>query len=358
VRETDTVARLGGDEFTVILSEMEDINTIETIAQNIIECLAAPFQLLQETGFVSGSLGISLYPNYAQNINALITNADQAMYLAKNLGRNRFSYFTPVLQEASETRMRMLSDLRNALPGKQLVVYYQPIVEISTGKIYKAEALLRWKHPKNGIISPALFIPLAEESGLIHEIGDWVFYEIARDLARWRKVFVPEFKISVNVSPVQFRQDGVDNVSSWIRHSHAMDLPGESLVIEITEGLLLNTEINVTEKLLSFRNAGIQVSVDDFGTGYSSLAYLKRFDIDYLKIDQAFVRNLEDDPDDKALCEAIITMGHKLGLKVIAEGVETEEQRDLLVAFGCDYAQGWLYSKAVPAEELEMLLKE
>ncbi len=356
VRESDTVARLGGDEFTVILSELEDVNSVERIAQKIIERLADPFQLLQETAYVSASVGITLYPSDAQNIDALIKNADQAMYLAKNSGRNRFSYFTAALQEAAQTRLSLLSDLRNALPGSQLEVYYQPIVEMTTGKIHKAEALLRWQHPVRGMVSPMQFIPLAEESGLIHEIGDWVFHEAARQVKRCREMFVPQFQISVNKSPVQFRQKERD-YDSWPNHLHAMGLPGNSLVVEITEGLLLHAEVAVTETLLSFRDAGIQVALDDFGTGYSSLSYLKKFDIDYIKIDQSFVRNLGEDMNDQALCEAIIVMAHKLGLAVIAEGVETERQRDLLAAYGCDYMQGWLYSKAVPAAEFEALLQ-
>ena len=193
--------------------------------------------------------------------------------------------------------------------------------------------------------------------GLIHEIGDWVFHEAASQVKRCREMFVPQFQISVNKSPVQFRENGRDCVS-WPNHLRAMNLPGHSLVVEITEGLLLNAEVGVTGTLLAFRDAGMQVALDDFGTGYSSLSYLKKFDIDYLKIDQSFVRNLGDDPNDQALCEAIIVMAHKLGLKVIAEGVETEQQRDLLAAYGCDYAQGWLYSKAVPTEQFEVLLQE
>ncbi len=356
VRESDTVARLGGDEFIVILSEMEDTNSIERIAQKIVDRLAAPFQLLQETVFVSASMGITLYPDDAQAIDNLLKNADQAMYLAKSSGRNRFRYFTAALQEAAQTRTRLINDLRGALAGKQLAVYYQPIVEMASGKIVKAEALLRWQHPEQGMVSPLQFIPLAEESGLIHEIGDWVFHEATRELKRWRERFVPEFQVSVNVSPVQFRQSGAEDASSWLSHLRAMDLPGQGLVIEITEGLLMNVEINVTEKLLSFHAAGVQVALDDFGTGYSSLSYLKKFDIDYLKIDQAFVRDLAEDANDQALCEAIIVMAHKLGLKVIAEGVETEPQRDLLASYGCDYAQGWLYSKAVPPEQFEALV--
>jgi diguanylate cyclase (GGDEF)-like protein/PAS domain S-box-containing protein len=356
VRKTDTVARLGGDEFTVILSEMGDAKVAERIAQNIIDSLAAPFDLQQEVIFVSASVGITLYPTDSQNIDALIKHADQAMYVAKNLGGNRFVYFTKSLQQAAESRLSMMRDLRKAVVARQLEVYYQPIIEMATGKICKAEALLRWRHPELGMVNPLQFIPLTEESGLIHELGDWVFHMAVHDLARWREQFNPEFQISVNVSPVQFRQNKANYMASWVSHLQAMKLPGQSLVIEITEGLLLNAEANVIEKINSFRNAGIKVAMDDFGTGYSSLAYLKKFDIDYLKIDQSFVCNLVQESSDKALCEAIIVMAHKLGLKVIAEGVETQAQRDQLLAYGCDYAQGWLYAKAMTAGDFEMLL--
>lgn len=357
VRESDTVARLGGDEFIIILSEVEAVNGVERITQNIIDRLAAPFQLLHETAFVSASVGITLYPNDASTIDALMKNADQAMYLSKKSGRGRFSYFTAALQEAAQTRMRLGNDLRNALAGNQLMVYYQPIVEMATGNIFKAEALVRWQHPARGMINPMQFIPLAEESGLIHEIGDWVFREATHQLQRWRARFVPEFQISVNKSPVQFRRPMIDGESSWLSHLRSIGLPGQSLAIEITEGVLLNAEINVTEQLLAFRDAGVQVAIDDFGTGYSSLAYLKKFDIDYLKIDQSFVSHLEEDQDDMALCEAIIVMAHKLGLKVNAEGVENERQHALLAAYGCDYAQGFLYSRAMPADQFEALLQ-
>lgn len=357
VRESDTVARLGGDEFTVILSEVDDINSVERIAQNIIEQLAAPFQLQNETAFVSASLGITLYPDDALDIDALIKNADQAMYLSKKSGRNRFSYFTAALQEAAQTRMRLSNDLRSALAGGQLMVYYQPILEMTSSKIIKAEALLRWNHPERGFVSPAQFIPLAEESGMIHEIGDWVFREAMNQVKHWRENYVDSFQISVNKSPVQFRQTGSNGGEVWLGYLRDMGLPGQSLVIEITEGLLLNAEDNVTEKLLAFGDAGVQLAIDDFGTGYSSLAYLKKFDIDYLKIDQSFVRNLESDPNDMALCEAIIVMAHKLGLKVIAEGVETEQQHTLLMSSGCDYAQGFLYSAAIQPQEFELLLQ-
>ncbi|MFZ2302315.1 MAG: EAL domain-containing protein [Gallionella sp.] len=356
VRATDIVARLGGDEFTVLLVGIEDVTSVERVAQCIIEKLAASFQLKEEVAYVSASIGITLYPNDANTIEGLFKNADQAMYVAKEQGRNRHSYFTHALQEAAQTRLRLINDLRSALAAGQFSVHFQPIVELATGRINKAEALIRWQHPERGMVSPAQFIPLAEETGLILEIGDWVFYESMRWAKHWRTLYNPVFQVSVNKSPIQFYKDG-DEHAVWLSHLRDIDMPGQGLVIEITEGLLLDSNTSINGALLTLRNADIQVSIDDFGTGYSSLSYLKKFDIDYLKIDQSFVRHLETDHNDMALCEAIIVMAHKLGIRVIAEGVETAHQRDLLVAAGCDYAQGYLYSRPVPAEEFEELLK-
>ena len=356
VRDSDTVARLGGDEFTVILPGLADSSSVENVTQKIISRLAEPFHLENEVVYVSASVGITIYPNDANNIEELMKNADQAMYVSKKNGRNRLSYYTHSLQEVAQKRLRLTGDLRNALAENQLRVVFQPIVALSSGRIHKAEALLRWHHPERGIVSPLDFIPLAEETGLIHSIGDWVFKESAGWAKRWSSQYDDEFQVSVNKSPVQFRMEGNGFSSTWAGYMQKLDLPGKNLVVEITEGLLLNAETEVTDKLLRFRDAGIQVAIDDFGTGYSSLSYLKKFDIDYLKIDQSFVRNLSSDEDDVALCEAIIVMAHKLGLKVIAEGVETEQQRVILLDAGCDYAQGYLFSKPVPPEQLEELL--
>ena len=278
------------------------------------------------------------------------------MYVAKKQGRNRHNYFTPALHEAAQTKLRLVNDLRGALAADQFMVYFQPIVELATGNIHKAEALIRWKHPERGLVSPAQFIPLAEETGLILGIGDWVFHESMRYAKRWRTLYNPLFQISVNKSPIQFYQDREDH-TAWLSYLKEIDLPGQGLAIEITEGLLLDSNTLINGALLTLRNANIQVSIDDFGTGYSSLSYLKKFDIDYLKIDQSFVHNLKAGHNDLAFCEAIILMAHKLGIKVIAEGVETSEQSDLLAAAGCDYAQGYLYSRPIPAEEFEGLLK-
>ncbi len=356
VRGTDIVARLGGDEFTVVLAELVDVSSVERIVENILRKLAEPFQLGDEVAYVSASIGITMYPVDAIEVEDLLKNADQAMYMAKHKGRNRFCYFLPSMQHHAQSRLKLINELRGALAANQFRVYYQPIVDLATGGINKAEALVRWQHPKLGMVNPVQFIPLAEETGMIVEIGDWVFKEAARQIKHWKTMHDIKLQISVNVSPVQFSDAG-DQHKKWFAYLQELGLTGQSMVIEITEGLLLDAESGVIGRLLEFRDEGIQVSIDDFGTGYSALSYLKKFDIDYLKIDQSFVRNLATDFNDLALCEAIIVMAHKLELKVIAEGVETEEQRKLLADAGCDYAQGYLFSKPLPDGEFEKFLK-
>ena len=350
VRETDTVARLGGDEFTVIMGELEGVSNVDRVAQNILHKMAEPFHLGEHVAYVTVSIGITLYPEDATDIEILLKNADQAMYAAKKNGRNRYSYFTASMQQAVQARVRIANDLRGALADNQFWIAYQPIVELATGALYKAEALLRWQHPQLGLISPAVFIPIAEDTGLIVDIGDWVFREAAQQVKQWRAFLNPAFQISVNKSPVQFHNEKQSHIS-WYDYLSEQGLPGQSIAVEITEGLLLDASLHVTDTLLEFRDAGIQVSLDDFGTGYSALSYLKKFDIDYLKIDQSFTSNLAPGSDDMSLCEAIIVMAHKLGMQVIAEGVETEEQKNLLTAAGCDYGQGYFFSKPIPANE-------
>ncbi len=356
VRDTDTVARIGGDEFTIILPELKNITRVELIAQNLVTKLADPYQLGEERAFISASIGIAFLPEENADAYVLLKNADQAMYVAKNEGRNRYSYFTASMQETAKTKMKMINDLHDALLKQQFLVLYQPIVTLTDGSINKAEALIRWQHPERGLVSPEEFIPLLEETGMIIDIGTWIFRQAAAQAALWRAQYYAEFQISVNVSPVQFHYFGAD-FAAWFNYLKELGLSGQSIVAEITEGLLLDASSSVTSQLLAFRDAGISVSLDDFGTGYSSLSYLKKFDIDYLKIDQSFVRDLASDPNDMALCEAIIVMAHKLGLKVIAEGVETMEQRNLLNEAGCDYAQGYLFSRPLPAAEFEKMLK-
>ena len=356
VRDIDTVARIGGDEFTIILSELKSVGSVERVAQNLITRMAAPYQLGEDRAFVSASIGISFLPEENADAYVLLKNADQAMYAAKNEGRNRYSYFTASMQEIAKAKMQMINDLHDALLKQQFLVLYQPIVTLADSAIHKAEALIRWQHPQRGLVSPEEFIPLLEETGMIVDIGTWVFRQAAAQVALWRAQYHAEFQISVNVSPTQFHYFGT-NFAAWFNYLNELGLSGQSIVAEITEGLLLDASNSVSSQLLAFRDAGINVSLDDFGTGYSSLSYLKKFDIDYLKIDQSFVRDLANDRNDMALCEAIIVMAHKLGLKVIAEGVETAQQRKLLTDAGCDYAQGYLFSRPISATEFEKILK-
>jgi len=357
VRDTDTVARLGGDEFTIIVSGLEEAHSVDRIAQEILSKLAGPFHLEGETLYISASIGITIYPDDTIDVEELCKNADQAMYAAKHQGRNRFSYYMPSMRSEAERRMRLYNDLRIALEEGQFQVYYQPIVDLADGSIRKAEALIRWQHPERGLINPGEFIAIAEETGRIVEMGDWVFQQAALQVKRWRKCYRPDFQVSVNKSPVQFQNDETF-YKGWIEQLRRLGLNGNSVVIEITEGLLLDNKPIVNDKLLLFRDVGIQVAIDDFGTGYSSLAYLKMYDIDYLKIDRSFIRNLRPDSSDLVVCEAIIAMAHKLGMKVIAEGVETVEQRELLRVAGCDCGQGYLFAKPLPVQAFDALLHQ
>ena len=357
VRETDFIARLGSDEFTLILCAIEDIGRIERVAQNVLHRIAEPYQLGQETVHVSASVGVTIFPDDANDAESLLKNADQAMYAAKKEGRNRRNYFMPSMQESAQTKLRLMNDLRSALSERQFMIVYQPIVDLATGDIHKAESLIRWNHPQRGLISPAQFIALAEEIEVIVDIGNWMFREAAQQVARWREQYHPDFQISVNMSAVQFRNAGIGH-RTWFHYLKTQGVPGQGIVIEITESLLMDTSDTINQQLREFHGAGMQVSLDDFGTGYSSLSYIKKFDIDYLKIDQSFVRNLAPESSDLALCEAIIVMAHKLGIKVIAEGVETELQRSLLAAAGCDFGQGMLFSRGVSAAEFAEKLLE
>jgi EAL domain-containing protein (putative c-di-GMP-specific phosphodiesterase class I) len=276
------------------------------------------------------------------------------------------------MKQLVQTRMQLASDMRGALAANQFEVYYQPIVDLTTGHIVKAEALLRWNHPERGMVSPVQFIPIAEETGMIGEIGDWVFKQAVQTAKRWcsgcrlminghctraesgETSEVCLYQISVNKSPRQFFTGNTER--TWIDYLREQDIPAGCIVIEITEGLLLDQHPEVMQKFIAFRDAGIQVALDDFGTGYSAMSYLKKFDIDYLKIDRSFVRDIVTDPSDRAIVEAVIAMAHKLGMKVVTEGVETTEQRALLAEAGCDYGQGYLFAKPVPVAQFENLI--
>lgn len=358
IEKTGVVARLGGDEFTIVLSDYSSKKDVETTTQAILKRLSEPYQLGDEIVHGSASIGITYYPEHATSIKFLIKNADQAMYEAKNKGRNNYSSFTQKLHDSAQKQLRLSQDLRTALLKEQFQVYFQPIIDLKTKKVLKAEALIRWFHPEKGLIPPLDFIPLAESIGIINEIGNWVYHESFKHKQDWSKMFDIDFKISVNISPAQFEASNDEFAKEWLTLASPDNLDKQNIIIEITEGLLLNSDPEVLNKILRLRDAGLEIAIDDFGTGYSSLSYLKKFDIDYLKIDQSFVRNLENDADDLALSEAIIVMAHKLGIRVIAEGVETKDQEILLTEAGCDFAQGYLYSKPIPAVEFESYLRD
>jgi diguanylate cyclase (GGDEF)-like protein/PAS domain S-box-containing protein len=357
IREIDTVSRLSGDEFTVILGQINDQLSVQPVCQQILNVLAEPYQLDNEKVFLTASIGVTFYPGDSKKIEALQRNGDQAMYAAKGEGRNRYHFFTPELQQRALRKRKMIKDLREAMQQQQFEIYYQPIIDLHSGILNKAEALLRWHHPESGLVSPSVFIPIAEESGLISEIGNWVFYTATEQVSRWREQFDIDFQVSINTSPLQWIDEAAA-MSEWFSHLQQADISGQAIAVEITEGLLMDASDQITNRLLDLHDAEIQISIDDFGTGYSSLSYLKQFDIDYLKIDQSFVRNLDHDQNDLALCEAIIVMAHKLGIKVVAEGVETATQDQILKDFACDFAQGYLYSRPVPVRSFEILLAD
>lgn len=354
IRDSDTVARLGGDEFTVILPDLSNFIDAEHIAQHILHQLALPFQLDDEVVHISTSIGITLFPTDAKTSENLIKNADQAMYQAKNSGHNTFCYFTQTMQDSTLARSNLITAMRNAVQNNEFILHYQPIFELSTGKIRKLEALIRWQHPTDGLISPMAFIPLAEETGLIHEIGDWVFATAAKQLKQWQIDFNPRLKLTINKSPIQFHSD--QGHQHWFDILKELNLASSDITIEITEGLLLESSNKTTQQITNLRLQGFKFAIDDFGTGYSSLSYLKKFKLDFLKIDQSFVKHLTLDSDDAILTQTIIVMAQSLGLKVIAEGIETAEQQALLTQAGCEFGQGYFLAKPLIASDVEALL--
>jgi len=355
VRGTDTVARLGGDEFTVILTDVNKVPHVEILVQEMLVALAAPFSILGKDVQISASIGITLFPQDASTPDELLSNADQAMYAAKNAGKSCFSYFTAAMRDAAWARRKVIGELRRAIPQNELAVYYQPIVALADEKIVKAEALLRWRHPTSGLMLPNDFIGLAEETGLIGEIGEWVLNDAMTCAKEWSTLLGRPFQVSVNKSPVELMSKVP--MKDWDTRLKALALPPNSLSVEITEEALTNESPNVREKLDYLRTAGVQLSINNFGTGCSSMLFLKKLNVDFLKIDISFVRELATSGDSRSIAEMIIVMAHKLGLKVIAEGVETAEQRDWLKEAKCDYAQGYFFSGPVSSQELGKLLK-
>lgn len=354
--ESDTVARIGGDEFTVIVTNVTDQKIVNRICEDILKAIAQPYYLGDGMATVSASIGITMYPEDASDASELLKNADMAMYGAKDSGRNQYCYFIPAMSEAIQARMMFSESLQRAIDENQFILYYQPIVDMRTGQVVKYEALIRWQHPELGLVPPSEYIPFAEDSGLIVGIGNWVFKAVLEQAKIWYEEGREQF-ISLNVSPAQFYADGVQ-ADDWINLIKEVGVPTQMIVIEITERLLLENNPVITQILQQFREAGLRIALDDFGTGFSSLTYLKRYPIDIIKIDQSFVRNLASESEDLALCEAMIVMAKKLGLEVIAEGVEGPEQEKLLLEAGCAFGQGYLYSRPVTVQDLDRWVLE
>ncbi len=357
VRATDTVARIGGDEFTVIISDISDPAIVERICRCMLDTIEEPFQLDNNSVSVSASIGITVYPEDGDDAGELLKNADMAMYAAKACGRNQYCRFLPAMGEAVQARLRFSQDLQNALHEQQFRLYYQPILDMETGQVLRAEALIRWEHPQLGLVPPSEFIPFSEDSGLIVAIGEWVFETAAQAVMRLRQELDPSFRISLNVSPAQFKLNG-SCAQDWVEHLQGEGIPGEALVVEITERLLLDGQDQALQQLRLLREYGMGVALDDFGTGYSSLSHLKRFSINVLKIDQCYIRNLSQGSEDLVLTQAMIVMAQKLGLRVVAEGVTTYEQVELLHQAGCDYMQGYLCSPPIPAADFAQWCKD
>lgn len=354
LREGDSVARLGGDEFVLCLPLLSGSIDAATVAQKVQDVLAETFIIDANEMHVSASIGISIYPDDDTTVDGLMSAADTAMYHAKEKGRRNYQFFTAALNKAVQQRVELEQRLRYALAHDELQLHYQPQVELVSGRIFSAEALLRWKQPGKSAISCGPFISVAEETGLILSIGEWTLRQACQALRRWHEAGHSAMRVAVNLSPRQFYQPGFQQTIKAIIEESGIS--PAYLDLEITEGLLLQRNEDNLTALHQLSDMGIQLSVDDFGTGYSSLAYLQRFPVDALKIDQSFVREINHDHNATALVAAIISMAQSLHLKVLAEGVETAEQISFLQAHGCPSAQGFFYSEAVPAGDLEALL--
>jgi EAL domain-containing protein (putative c-di-GMP-specific phosphodiesterase class I) len=319
--------------------------------------MSAPFWINGESLHVSASIGITHFPGDAGDADSLLKHADQAMYEAKHAGRNRFAYFSHAMQDRAQERRRTSDDLRLALGRGELQVHYQPIVDMRSGRIVKAEALLRWRHPERGWIGPAEFVPLAEETGLIFEIGEWIFHTVVDDAVRWIGGQGHRIQLGINVSPLQIAKGG-DSIARCAAFYASKGLPAHSIVVEVTEGSLLEHDRAVEDRLRELAEHGIALSLDDFGTGYSSLSYIQQYRFEFLKIDRAFVDNMKSGSRQLALCKTIIDMAHALGMRVIAEGIGSEHEATLLRDAGCDFGQGYFFHHPLPAAAFERLLLE
>lgn len=355
VRGEDLVARLGGDEFTILLSGVRESLDAVLIAKKILHRLETPFQYQKTEVATSVSIGISLFPENAKDASTLLKKADTAMYRAKDVGRNNFQFFTDEMNKQVQKRLNMETDLRKGIERDEFLLHYQPQLCITTGEIIACEALIRWQHPTQGLILPELFIPIAEESGLINPLSKWVVETACRQWTQWQHNGISPLTIAVNLSGRQFTSYNLVQMINKTVMDTGMD--PQYLELELTESVLMLNVKETNKTLGALRDMGISLSVDDFGTGYSSLAYLKRFPIDKLKIDQSFVQDLDNDPNDAAIVIATITLAHNLHLTAIAEGVETASQLQFLKENGCDQFQGYYFSPPLPPDEISSLLR-
>ena len=345
LREGDTLARIGGDEFTLLLPEIYDRKCSENVAVKIIKSLEKPFNINNHEFFVSTSIGIAHYPDDGTTMESLIKFADIAMYSVKGNGKNGFRFYADHMNAAYSNHLSLENDIRRALAQNQFRISYQPQINIETGEVFAMEALIRWQHPERGSISPYEFIGLAEETGLIRPIGEWVLRNACAELKRWREAGLSNIRVAINISACQLEQD--DIVKNIVNILHENNIPGEMLEIEITENVIMKDIENGINKLTQLSNHGINIAIDDFGTGYSSLSYLKRLPIDTLKIDRSFIHDMQNSDEDASIIKAIIAMAKGLGLNIISEGVETKEQLNLLKAWRCKNMQGFLFSRPI-----------
>ena len=349
VRKSDTVARLGGDEFAVLLDDLRDIKFVAVVARKILHALSKPIMIQKYELYATSSIGISLYPNDSEDEDVLLRSADTALYRAKDAGKNNYQFYTADMNTRAFEFLLLESGLRKALDNDELVVHYQPVINLEDKKLIGMEALLRWKHPEKGMVSPADFIPLAEETGLIESIGKWVLRAACAQNKKWQDAGYPPVTMSVNMSARQFNKKNVVETIGEILEETG--LRPEYFCIEITESIIMKDVESTITKLNQLHKMGISLSIDDFGTGYSSLNYLKLFPIDNLKIDRSFVFNITSDSTDAAIAASVILLAHSMNLKVTAEGVETNEQLEMLRRQGCDYVQGFFFSKPIAAEK-------
>jgi diguanylate cyclase (GGDEF)-like protein/PAS domain S-box-containing protein len=356
VRPGDTVARLGGDEFVIALAEVAEIDDVGLVGKKIQEGLIHPFLLAGRELFVTASIGISFYPRDGGDGETLIRNADVAMYRAKAEGGNQFRFFAPDMNLRVMETLEMDADLRRALEKEEFLLYYQPTVDLASGRIGGCEALVRWRHPQKGLVPPGAFIPLAEETGLIVPLGDWVLREACRQSQEWRKAGIPVVTVSVNLSARQFRQ--VDLVEKIRQAIEDTGMDPRKLILELTESMIMHDPAGAAETMHRLKGLGVGLSLDDFGTGYSSLNYLRRFPVDSLKIDRSFITDVTVDAGAAAVATSVVAIAHSLKLTAIAEGVETKEQLAFVRESQCDGLQGYYFSKPLPADEFANLLRE